>query len=138
MSRTDLIADSLTIIRNALMAKKKNVSLPYCKMTELILNILKKERYIEDYKLVEYSQGRKQEKKYKLFRVYLRYVAGESLITNLKRISKPGLRVYVKKDKIPRVLRGRGLAIISTSKGIMTDEQARLQKIGGEIICYIW
>lgn len=138
MSRTDFIADSLTIIRNALMAKKKNVSLPYCKMMESILNILKKERYIEDYKLVEYSQGRKQDKKYKLFKVYLRYMSGEPLITNLKRISKSGLRVYVKKDKIPRVLRGRGLAIISTSKGIMTDEEARLGKIGGEIICYIW
>ncbi len=138
MSRTDLIADTLTIIRNGLMAKKNNTDVPYSKVIESILNLLKEQKYIDDFKVMEYSTTRKQASKHKLFRVYLRYISGTPAITNLKRISKPGLRIYVNKNKIPRVLRGRGVALISTSKGIITDEQARQQKIGGEVICFVW
>ena len=131
MSRTDLIADALTIIRNAIMAKKQNTDIPASKTLIAILGILKRESYIDNFKLIE-------DKKQGILRVYLKYTNLKPAIKNLKRISKPGLRVYVKHDKIPTVLRGRGLAIISTSKGIFTDTEARAQGIGGEIIAYIW
>ena len=131
MSRTDLIADSFTVIRNAVMCKKENVDIPSSNTIKAILNILKKESYIEDFKIID-------DKKQGIARVYLKYLTGKSAIKNLKRISKPGLRVYVKKAKVPNVLRGRGLAIISTSKGIMTDKEAREASLGGEIIGYIW
>ena len=131
MSRTDLIADSFTVIRNAVMCKKENVDIPSSNTIKAILNILKKESYIEDFKIID-------DKKQGIARVYLRYLTGKSAIKNIKRISKPGLRVYVKKSKVPVVLRGRGLAIISTSKGIITDKEAREASLGGEIIGYIW
>jgi len=131
MSRTDLIADAFTMIRNAIMAKKENLDIPSSKMLKAILDILKRESYIDTFKEIE-------DKRQGTLRVYLKYTAGKSAIRNIKRISKPGLRKYVKQDKIPQVLRGRGLAIISTSKGIITDSQARQLGAGGEIIGYVW
>lgn len=131
MSRTDLIADTLTMIRNAIMAKKENVDIPASKSMSSILDILKTENYIDNFKLIE-------DKKQGLLRVYLKYLSGKSAIKSIKRISRPGLRVYVKKDKIPNVLRGHGLAIVSTSKGIVTNKKAKELGLGGEVIAYIW
>ena len=131
MARTDLLADTFTMIRNAIMVKKENVDVPALSTTKAILEILKRESYIDNFKLIEDKrQGR--------LRVYLKYVLGKSAIKNIRRISRPGLRVYVKRDKIPYVLRGKGLAIISTPKGIMTDAGARETGLGGEVIAYIW
>lgn len=131
MSRTDLISDAFTIIRNAIMAKKDTVDIPASNTIKSILGILKKEGYIETFKLIE-------DKKQGLVRVYLKYTAGKPAIRNIKRVSRPGLRIYVKRHKVPSVLRGRGIAIISTSKGIMTDKDTKDLGIGGEIIGYIW
>jgi len=131
MSRTDLIADVFTMIRNASMAKKENLDVPASNTIRSILEIFKNEGYIENFKLIE-------DKKQGMARIYLKYIAGKAAIKNIKRISKPGLRIYVKHQKVPSVLRGRGLAIISTSKGILTDKQVRESGIGGEIIGYIW
>ena len=131
MSRTDLIADNFTMIRNAIMAKKENVDVPASKQIKAILEILKKENYIDNFKLIE-------DKKQGLLRIYLKYMLGKSAIKSIKRVSKPGLRVYVKHQKIPSVLRGRGLAIVSTPKGITTGEEAKKLGLGGEVIGYIW
>lgn len=131
MSRTDLIADTFTMIRNAIMAKKENLDVPASNTIKSILEILKKENYIDNFKFIE-------DKKQGLLRIYLKYIFGKPVIRNIRRISKPGLRLYVKNDKIPLVLRGKGLAIISTSKGIITGQEARDSKIGGEVIGYIW
>ncbi len=131
MSRTDLIADCFTIIRNALMAKKDIVDLPASNTIKAILEILKKEGYVDNFKLIE-------DKKQGQVRVYLKYVAGKSAIRNIKRISRPGLRLYVKHKKVPLVLRGRGLALVSTSAGIMTDKDSREKNLGGEVIGYVW
>ena len=131
MSRTDLLADVFTMIRNAIMAKKDAVDIPASNSIKSILQILKKENYLEDFKLIEDKlQGRA--------RIYLKYIAGKPAIRNIKRISRPGLRVYAHSEKIPIVLRGRGLAIVSSSKGVMTDTEARDLKVGGEIIAYVW
>jgi len=131
MSRTDLIADAFTIVRNAIMAKKDNVDVPSSNTIKAILDILKKESYIENFKIID-------DNKQGVARIYLKYLAKKSAIKSIKRVSKPSLRVYVKRDKVPSVLRGRGLAIISTSKGIMSDKGARELGLGGEIIGYIW
>jgi len=131
MSRTDLIADAFTMIRNAMMAKKEAVDIPASKTISSILEILKKEGYIENLKAIE-------DKKQGLYRIYLKYIAGSPAIRNIKRVSRPGLRVYVKGEKIPAVLRGRGIAIISTCKGIVTGSQAKESGVGGEVIGYIW
>jgi small subunit ribosomal protein S8 len=131
MSRTDLIADTFTMVRNAIMAKKENVDVPSSNTVKSILEILKKENYIENFKLIE-------DKKQGVARIYLKYIASKPEIKSIKRVSKPGLRIYVKHDKVPMVLRGRGLAIISTSKGIVTDKECRELGLGGEIIGYIW
>ncbi|MDP2937651.1 MAG: 30S ribosomal protein S8 [Candidatus Omnitrophota bacterium] len=131
MSRTDLIADNFTMIRNAIMAKKENVDVPASKQIKAILEILKKENYIDNFKLIE-------DKKQGYLRIYLKYMLGKSAIKSIKRVSKPGLRVYVKHQKIPSVLRGRGLAIVSTPKGITTGEEAKKLGLGGEVIGYIW
>lgn len=131
MSRTDLIADVFTIMRNAIMIKRDVVDLPASSNIKAIMAILKKNEYIENFKLIE-------DKKQGLVRVYLKYIAGKSAIRNLKKVSKPGLRVYAKGKKVPTVLRGRGLAIVSTSKGILTDKEARELGVGGEIVGYIW
>jgi small subunit ribosomal protein S8 len=131
MSKTDPIADCFTMIRNAIMAKKDTLDVPLSNSIKAILDILKKESYIENFKLIE-------DKKQGVGRIYLKYISGKSAIRNIKRISRPSLRVYVKHKKVPSVLRGRGIAIISTSKGIMVDKEAREAGIGGEIIGYIW
>ena len=131
MSRTDLIADVFTIIRNAALIKRDAVDVPASNNIKEIMAILKKNEYIDNFKLIE-------DKKQGLVRVYLKYIAGKSAIRNIRRVSKPGLRVYVKGKKIPSVLRGRGIAIVSTSKGVITDKEAREQGVGGEVIGYVW
>ena len=131
MSRSDLISDALTIIRNAIMAKKENADFPASKTLKSILDILKKENYIDNFKLIE-------DKKQGILRVYLKYISGKSAIKNIERISKPSLRVYVKHENLPSVIRGRGIAIISTSKGIITNKEAKELQAGGEVIAYIW
>ena len=125
---TDPIADMLTRIRNANAMKYKEVSMPVSKVKMEIAKILKEEGFIEDLKLEE-----------KTLTLNLKYNAKkERVITGLKRISKPGLRVYAKNDELPRVLNGFGIAIISTSHGIMSDKEARKQNLGGELMAYIW
>ncbi len=132
MVMTDPIADFLTRIRNGNMRKFDVVEAPASKIKRQIAEILKAEGYVKD---VEYVEDNKQG----VIRVFLKYGKnGEKVITNLKRISKPGLRVYVKSDDIPKVLNGLGTAIISTSTGVVTDKVARQTNVGGEVIAYIW
>lgn len=132
MSITDPLADMLTVIRNANRANIDKVEIPSSKLKLQILDVLKKEGYIKNYKSMSDERQNR-------IKVYLRFKKDKTpVLTNLKRISRPGLRVYVSKDKIPRVLRGMGLAIISTSAGILTGAQARQQGVGGEVICYVW
>ena len=131
MSRNDLISDVFTMVRNAIMAKKENVDVPSSNIIKSILEILKKESYIENFKLID-------DKKQGVARIYLKYIASKPAIRTIKRASRPGLRLYVKRDKVLRVLRGKGLAIISTSKGMVTDKECRELGLGGEIIGYIW
>lgn len=129
MSKTDPIADFLTLIRNASRAKKESVDVVQAKMNKEILEILKKEGYIADFKPLEGSRK---------IKVYLKYVSNRSAIKNLRKVSRPGLRVYTNHDKLPVVLRGLGIAVISTSKGVLTNKEARELKVGGEVLCYIW
>ena len=132
MSMSDPIADFLTLIRNANMAQHESVEAPASKMKKDIAEILKNEGFIRD---VEYVDDNKQG----IIRVFLKYGNdGQRVISGLKRISKPGLRTYVKADAVPKVLNGLGIAIISTSEGVVTDKVARAKKIGGEVIAYIW
>ncbi|MBT9258975.1 MAG: 30S ribosomal protein S8 [Clostridiales bacterium] len=131
MSMTDPIADMLTRIRNAYIARRPMVEVPGSKMKRAIAQILKDEGFIESY---EWEDDGKQG----ILRLYLRYRGKERAITGIRRISKPGLRVYVKKDEVPRVLGGLGIAILSTPQGIMTDREARRRRLGGEVICYVW
>ncbi len=132
MVMTDPVADFLTRIRNGNMVMHETVEAPSSRIKVSIAEIMKEEGYIKDY---EYIQDGKQG----IIRVYLKYGPNkEKVITGIKRISKPGLRVYVKKDEIPKVLGGLGTAVISTSKGLMTDKSARKTGLGGEVICYIW
>ena len=132
MVMTDPIADFLTRIRNGNMRKFDVVEAPASIIKRHIAEILKAEGYVKD---VEYVEDNKQG----VIRVFLKYGKnGEKVITNLKRISKPGLRVYVKSDDIPKVLNGLGTAIISTSTGVVTDKVARETNVGGEVIAYIW
>ena len=129
---TDPIADMLTRIRNANQMRYKEVKVPASNLKVELARILKEEGFIKDYKLEKDStQG--------TIILTLKYGENkERVITGLKRISKPGLRVYAKNDEIPKVLNGLGIAIISTSKGIMTDKEARKQNVGGEVLAYIW
>lgn len=126
----DIIADMLTRIRNANQMKYDTVEVLVSKMTKEIARILKAEGYISDFKINENN----------LMTLNLKYSEGkkERVITGLKRISKPGLRVYAKHDELPKVLNGLGIAIVSTSKGIMTDRDARKENLGGEVLAYIW
>ena len=129
---TDPIADFLTRIRNANMVLMDKVEIPASKTKMGLAEILKAEGFIND---VEYIEDGKQG----VIRVYLKYGAGrEKIIKGLKRISKPGLRVYAGKDELPRVMGGLGIAIISTSKGLMVDRVARKEGLGGEVLCYVW
>jgi small subunit ribosomal protein S8 len=131
MSVSDPISDFLLRIRNASKAKKLRVEIPASKMKKGLAEILKRESYIHDYSIVEDS-------KQNVIKIQLKYRDGSSAITGMKRISKPGLRIYKDASKLPRVLNGLGTAVISTSKGLMTDKEARIQSAGGEVICYIW
>lgn len=132
MVMTDPIADFLTRIRNANMVMHEKIEVPASKTKLALAEILKNEGYIKDYEQIE-------DGKQGVIRVYLKYGEDKAkVITGLKRISKPGLKVYCKKDEIPKVLGGLGIAIISTSKGIVTDKEARKLGLGGEVICYIW
>ena len=132
MVMTDPIADFLTRIRNANMVMHEKVEIPASKTKVALAEILKNEGFIKDYEQI-------QDGKQGIIRVYLKYGANrEKVITGLKRISKPGLKVYCKKDEIPKVLGGLGIAVISTSKGILTDKEARKMGLGGEVICYVW
>ncbi len=133
MAMTDPVADMLTRIRNANMAQKDTVDIPTSKLKARIAEILKEEGFIKNHK--EIQGGNPQG----ILRLHLKYgPEGEKVITGLKRISKPGMRVYAKKDEIPRVLGGLGIAIISTSQGVVTDREARKMDLGGEVICYVW
>ncbi|MBR5429473.1 MAG: 30S ribosomal protein S8 [Firmicutes bacterium] len=128
---TDPIADFLTRIRNANMVFMDKVEIPASKTKLALANILKDEGFIKD---VEYIEDGKQG----VIRVYLKYADKQRVISGLKRISRPGLRVYAKKDELPKVLGGLGIAIVSTSSGLMTDKNARKQGLGGEVLCYVW
>ena len=132
MVMSDPIADMLTRIRNANIVRHETVEIPASKVKREIAEILKKEGFIRDAEYVEDSkQG--------IIRLFLKYGSNnERVISGLKRICKPGLRVYTKSQEVPRVLGGLGIAIISTSKGVMTDKDARQSKAGGEVICYVW
>ena len=132
MAMTDPIADFLTRIRNANMAKHESLEVPASKIKRSIAEILKNEGFIRDYEFIE-------DNKQGIIRVFLKYGKnGERVISGIRRISKPGLRSYVKADAVPKVLNGLGIAILSTSEGVMTDKDARARKIGGEVIAYIW
>ncbi len=129
---TDPIADMLTRIRNAITAKHADVEIPASKTKKAIADILLAEGYIEGYEVVEHELQDS-------IKVTLKYgYKGERVITGLKRISKPGLRVYAKSSELPKVLNGLGIAIVSTSKGIMTDKHARENNLGGEVLAYVW
>jgi small subunit ribosomal protein S8 len=132
MQITDPIADMLTRIRNAGTAKHETVDIPASKMKSAIAEILLEEGYIKSYQLIDDgTQG--------VIRVALKYLPGkEKAIQGLRRVSKPGLRVYAGADELPRVLKGLGIAIISTSKGVMTDKKARAAHVGGEVLAFVW
>lgn len=133
MTMSDPIADMLTRIRNANTAKHDTVDIPSSKMKLAIADILLKEGYIQKYELIE-------EGVYKTIRITLKYGADKKkkIITGLKRISKPGLRVYAGAEDLPKVLGGLGIAIISTNEGVMTDKEARARNVGGEVLAYVW
>lgn len=132
MNLTDPISNALTMIRNGSMARKIKVDIPFSKISEEILSILKRDKFIKDFKFID-------DKKQGVLRVYLKYTSSEEpVIKGLARISKPSLRVYVKKDRIPKVFGGLGVAILSTSRGVVTNTQAAEMQTGGEVLCYIW
>ena len=132
MTMTDPIADMLTRIRNANVVKHETVDVPASNMKKELSRILLEEGFIRGYDVIE-------DGKQGIIRIQLKYgQTGERVISGLKRISKPGMRVYADKHEVPRVLNGLGISIISTSKGILTDEQARKENVGGEVICYVW
>lgn len=129
---TDPIADMLTRVRNASLVYHESVDIPASKLKIELARILKEEGFIRDYKVVE-------EGKHPVIRIYLKYAPHKrQVITGIKRISRPGLRVYAKRDEVPRVLGGLGVAVLSTSKGVMSDREARKAGVGGEVICYVW
>ncbi len=131
MNLTDPIADMLTRIRNANSAKHSTVSIPFSKIKESIANILKNEGYIVDFEIKE--EGSKKD-----IVVSLKFVDGEEVIKGLKRISKPGRRVYSSVENLPKVLGGLGIAVVSTPKGVFTDKECRKHSVGGEVLCYVW
>lgn len=132
MTMTDPIADMLTRVRNANLVKHESVDIPASNLKKSIANILLEEGFIKGFDVIE-------DGKQGLIRVQMKYgPSKERVITGLKKISKPGLRVYAKRDEIPKVLGGLGIAIISTSNGVITDKSARKLGVGGEVICYVW
>ena len=131
MHITDPIADMLTRIRNANSARHDTVDVPASNMKKSIAQILLDEGYIKSYQIVDDgTQG--------VIHITLKYIGKDKVITGLRRVSKPGLRVYVGADELPRVLRGLGIAIVSTSKGVMTDKAARAAHVGGEVLAFVW
>ncbi len=133
MNMTDPIADMLTRIRNAVAARHDYVQIPASKMKMSIATVLKSEGFIKDFELVE------EKGPHKVLRVQLSYSGKKDpVLTGIKRVSKPGLRVYTQKREIPRVFGGLGIAILSTPQGIMTGQEARRRNVGGEILCYVW
>ena len=132
MTMTDPIADMLTRIRNANVVKHETVDVPASNIKKEIARILLEEGFVRGYDVIE-------DGKQGIIRIQLKYgQSGERVISGLKRISKPGMRVYAANQEIPKVLNGLGISIISTSKGILTDKQARKENVGGEVICYVW
>ncbi|MCM3358520.1 MULTISPECIES: 30S ribosomal protein S8 [unclassified Psychrobacillus] len=132
MTMSDPIADMLTRIRNANMVRHEKLEVPASNMKKEIAEILKREGFVRD---VEYVEDSKQG----IIRIFLKYGQNdERVITGLKRISKPGLRVYAKTNEVPRVLNGLGIALVSTSNGLLTDKEARAKQVGGEIVAYVW
>jgi small subunit ribosomal protein S8 len=131
MSRTDLISDAFTVIRNATRAKKEEVYVPYSNILLKICEILKKEGYLENFKEVELE-------KFKKIKVYLKYEGKKSVIKQIQKVSSPGRRVYAKRGDVPSTLQGYGVTIVSTSAGIFTDKEAREKGVGGEVIGRVW
>lgn len=132
MPSTDPIADMLTLIRNGLMAGHRRVDMPSSRMRQAIAEVLKSEKFIENFKVMP-------DPKQDVLRIYLRYTGEQQpVIRSLKRISKPGRRVYVKRDEIPRVLGGMGMAILSTPDGVLTGKEAKKRGLGGELLAEIW
>lgn len=132
MQITDPIADLLTRIRNAGAAKHQTLTVPASNMKKAVVQILVDEGYLKEFKIIPDS-------KQDIIKIWLKYTPEKKkVISGIKRVSKPGLRVYVGADELPRVLNGLGVAIISTSKGIMTDKKARKQKVGGEVLAFVW
>ena len=131
MSLNDPISNMLTNIRNAVSVRHDTVDVPASRLGSKILEIFKNDGYIEDFRLMKANaQGS--------YKIYLKYAGKKPAIIGIKRISRPGLRVYTQNDRIPRVLNGLGTAVISTSKGVISDRDARKLSIGGEVLCYIW
>jgi small subunit ribosomal protein S8 len=131
MTISDPIADTLTRIRNANMVKHESVSMPHSNLKEELIKVLQKEGYVGSYVVEEKDN-------FKFINLTLKYNNSQSVITGLKRVSKPGLRVYSKAKNMPRVFDGMGIAVISTSKGLMTEKEARANQLGGEVLCYVW
>ena len=131
MTISDPIADMLTRIRNAIMAKHDSVLIPSSRMKLAITRILKNEGFVSDYEVLK-------DKPHRVIKVYLKYDNNQPVLSGLERVSKPGLRVYVQRKEITRVYGGLGIAIVSTAKGVMTGQQAWRQGIGGELLCYVW
>lgn len=135
MTMTDPVADMLTRIRNANTVFQEETTMPASKLKERIAEVLKTEGYIDDYSVDDAAPDRPG----RVLRIHLRYSPNRTRsITGLKRVSKPGLRVYSKADSIPRVLGGLGIAILSTNEGLLTDREARERRVGGEILCHVW
>ncbi|MEW6374838.1 MAG: 30S ribosomal protein S8 [Thermodesulfobacteriota bacterium] len=132
MSMTDPLADMFTRIRNGSKAKFDKVDVPSSIMKREVAKILKEEGFIKNFKVIT------DENQHEMIRIFLKYDANRKGIIHIRRISKPGRRVYVKNDSIPSVMSGLGLSIISTSKGILTDQSARKANVGGEVLCYVW
>ena len=132
MTVSDPIADMLTRIRNAIMVRHDSVLVPSSRMKLAIARVLKEEGFINDYEVV-------RGKPHRVIKIYLKYIdQNEPVLAGLERVSKPGLRVYTGREEIPRVRGGLGIAIVSTSKGVMTGQQAWRQGVGGELLCYVW
>ena len=131
MQMSDVIADMLTRIRNANDAKHESVEIPASNMKKAIADILANEGYIKGYQIID-------DNKQGIIKVTLKYVGKQKAITGLKRVSKPGLRIYANCEDLPKVMNGLGIAIVSTSKGIMTDKMARKENVGGEVLAFVW
>jgi small subunit ribosomal protein S8 len=128
----DPLGDMLTRIRNAQMRRRGNVTTPGSKLRARVLEVLKSEGYIRDYSQTEFGNGRTE------FSIELKYYDGQPVIRSIERVSKPGRRVYARKDRLPRVLGGMGTAILSTSNGLITSRTAAERGVGGEVICFVW